>query len=79
MPSQDQGGTLLEQQEQDQEEILVISPEDMQGGTLLEQESGQDLDDLFDRDWIIEFRRSTAPEIGLIWGGTIENMQREAG
>jgi hypothetical protein len=77
MPSQDQGGTLLEQQEQ--AEILLLSPEDMQGGTLLEQEGDQDIEHLFDRDWIIAFRQSTASEIGLIWGGTVQDMRREAG
>ena len=46
---------------------------------LLEQEVEQDDDYGFDRDWIIEFRQSMGPEIGLIWGGSIENKRREAG
>jgi len=46
---------------------------------LLEQIEEQDIDDLFDRDWIIEFRQSMPPMIGLIWGGSIENKRREAG
>ena len=49
------------------------------GGALLEQNEYQDVEDLFDRDWIIEFRRSMPPMIGLIWGGSIKNMRREAG
>ena len=28
------------------------------------------IEDRFDRDWIIEFRRSMPPMIGLIWGGS---------
>ncbi len=46
---------------------------------LLEQEEDQEIEDLFDRDWIIEFRQSMPPVIGLIWGGSIQNMRREAG
>jgi len=46
---------------------------------LLEQEEDQEIEDLFDRDWIIEFRQSMPPMIGLIWGGCIENKRREAG
>ena len=49
------------------------------GGASLEQDEYQELADLFDRDWIIEFRQSMPPMIGLIWGGSIENKQREAG
>ena len=46
---------------------------------LLEQEDEQDDDNWFDRDWIIEFRQSMPPMIGLIWGGSIQNKRREAG
>lgn len=49
------------------------------GGALLEQEEYQEAEDLFDRDWIIEFRQSMPPMIGLIWGGSIENQLRETG
>jgi hypothetical protein len=43
--------------------------------TLLEQDD----DDPFDQGWIIEFRQSIPPMIGLIWAGSIENKRREAG
>jgi hypothetical protein len=79
LPYQDQGGTLLEQQDKNQEETLILLPEDRQGGTLLEQEEQQDEDYGFDDNWIIEFRQPMLPVIGLIWGGTIENIRREAG
>jgi hypothetical protein len=46
---------------------------------LLEQEDESDVDDLFDKNWIIEFRRSLPPLIGLIWAGSVENTLREAG
>ena len=46
---------------------------------LLEQEEEPDGDDLFDKNWIIEFRRSMPPVIGLIWAGSVENTLREAG
>ena len=49
------------------------------GGALLEQDRYQDLQDLFDRDWLIEFIRSEPPIVGLIWAGSIENKQRETG
>ena len=49
------------------------------GGALLEQDEYQELADLFDRDWIIEFRQSLPPMVGLIWAGSIENKQRETG
>jgi hypothetical protein len=45
---------------------------------LLEQGIETDLDDLFDRDWIVEFRRSFPPVIGLTSGGSVENLRREA-
>ena len=53
----------------------------LQGGerALLEQDNEEDDDYGFDRDWIIEFRQSMPPMIGLIWGGSIENKQRETG
>ena len=46
---------------------------------LLEQDEYQAVEDLFDRDWIIEFRQSMPPVIGLIWAGSLENRLREAG
>jgi hypothetical protein len=49
------------------------------GGALLEQDEYQEVEDLFDKDWIIEFRLSEPPMIGLIWGGSIQNLRREAG
>ncbi len=79
-PCHRQGGSLLQQQQQeDQAEILLVSPVNMQGGALLEQELEQDDDYGFDRDWIIEFRQSMPPEIGLIWGGSIQQVRRETG
>jgi hypothetical protein len=103
LPSQDQGGALLEQDHEVQSDHRIVSPQDMQGGALLEQEKLSreailpfhclqdrtgaspdqeelDRDDLgFDHNWIIEFRRVNQPTIGLIWGGTIEEIRREAG
>jgi hypothetical protein len=70
-----QGGALLEQET---EEVLETSPHDNQGPPPLEQVEEQDDDDLFDKDWILDFRRSMPPVIGLIWGGSIHNMPREA-
>lgn len=49
------------------------------GGALLEQDEYQELEDLFDRDWLIEFVRSEPPMIGLIWAGSIKDKQRETG
>ncbi len=49
------------------------------GGALLEQNEYQEVEDLFDTDWIIEFRQSEPPMIGLIWGGSIQNIRRDAG
>jgi hypothetical protein len=37
------------------------------------------VEDVFDKNWIIEFRRSMPPSVGLIWSGSIESMLREAG
>ena len=45
---------------------------------LLEQEDEQDIDNPLEPDWIIEFRQSMPPFIGLFWGGSIENRRREA-
>jgi hypothetical protein len=55
------------------------SPVEEGGGALLEQDEYQEVECLFDRDWIIEFRRSQPPLVGLIWGGSIQNLRREAG
>jgi hypothetical protein len=46
---------------------------------LLEQDDYQELADLFDREWIVEFRRIQPPPIGLIWAGSLEDRLREAG
>jgi hypothetical protein len=54
-------------------------PSQQGGGVLLEQDEYQELEDLFDKDWIIKFRQSEPPMVGLIWGGSIQNIQREAG
>jgi hypothetical protein len=60
---------------------IVLDSSLLEGGerALLEQEDDEDLANLFDRDWIIEFRQSMPPMIGLIWAGSIENKQRETG
>jgi hypothetical protein len=70
-----QGGTLLEQETED---ILETKPHDKQGPPSLEQVEEQDNHDLFDKDWILEFRRSMPPVIGLVWGGSVRNTPREA-
>jgi hypothetical protein len=49
------------------------------GGALLEQDEYQEVEALFDKDWIIEFQRSEPPMIGLIWAGSIQSIRREAG
>jgi hypothetical protein len=59
--------------------VVVSSPVEEGGGALLEQDEYQEVEALFDRDWIIEFRRSEPPLVGLIWGGSIQNLRREAG
>jgi hypothetical protein len=76
--SEHQGGSLLEQ-EQEPDPDLKSSSLDHQGGSLLEQQDEEDLEDLFDKNWIIEFRRSEPPLVGLIWGGSVQNIRREAG
>ena len=71
---------LLEQETEDnQDQVQDSSHLDGRERAFLKQEVEQDDDYGFDRDWIIEFRRSMAPQIGLIWGGSIENKRREAG
>jgi hypothetical protein len=55
------------------------SPVEEGGGALLEQDEYQEVEALFDRDWIIEFQRSEPPMIGLIWAGSIQSLRREAG
>jgi hypothetical protein len=72
---QDQGGTLLEQET---EEVLELVPHDNQGPPSLEQVEEQGYDDRFDKDWIHQFRQSIPRVIGLVWGGSVRNMQREA-
>ena len=77
-PLQGRGSSQQELQS-NQDEVSASSLMERGGGALLEQNEYQDVEDLFDRDWIIEFRRSMPPMIGLIWGGSIKNMRREAG
>ena len=62
-----------------QDEDSASFPVEEGGGALLEQDEYQGVEDLFDKDWIIELRRSEPPMIGLIWGGSIQNLRREAG
>jgi hypothetical protein len=62
-----------------QSEASSTLPLQQGGGALLEQDGYQELEDVFDKEWIIEFSRSEPPLIGLIWGGSIQNIQREAG
>ena len=71
--------SLQQELQSNQDEVSASSLMERGGGALLEQNEYQDVEDLFDRDWIIEFRRSMPPMIGLIWGGSIKNMRREAG
>ncbi len=72
--------TSLQQELQgNQAEVTGSSPLQNEGGALLEQNEYQEVEELFDRDWIIEFRRSMPPMIGLIWGGSIQNIRRDAG
>jgi hypothetical protein len=65
--------------ESNHDEVVASLPVEEGGGALLEQEEYQELEALFDKDWIIEFQRSEPPLIGLIWGGSIQNLRREAG
>ncbi len=80
-PASSEGSPTSLQQElqSNQDEVSASSLMERGGGALLEQNEYQDVEDLFDRDWIIEFRQSMPPMIGLIWGGSIKNMRREAG
>ncbi len=72
--------TSLQQELQtNQTEVSDSSPLQRRGGALLEQELEQDEDYGFDTDWFIEFTRSMPPMIGLIWGGSILNIRRDAG
>jgi hypothetical protein len=78
--SEHQKFSIIEQViESNQSELHHSSLSGGGGGALLEQEDEEDLNNLFDRDWIIDFRQSMPPMIGLIWGGSIENKQRETG
>ncbi len=66
--------------EQDNQAVMVgTHPMTQRERASLEQEEEPDLGELFDGDWIIEFRRSTPPVIGLAWGGSVESILREAG
>jgi hypothetical protein len=71
------GRALLEQE--DRAEIIGSLPTEGGERALLEQGIEPDLDDLFDKDWIIEFRVPLPPVIGLTWAGPVENVRREAG
>ena len=71
--------SLQQELQSNQDEVSASSLMEGGGGALLEQNEYQDVENLFDRDWIIEFRRSMPPMIGLIWGGSIKNMRRDAG
>jgi hypothetical protein len=74
------GGPLLEQQVQgDVDQVEESLPPDARGGALLEQLEDPYGNDLFDTEWIIEFRRSGFPMTGLVWAGSIRNLWREAG
>ena len=80
LPLDSRERVLLEQEtEGNQDQVEDSLHLDTRERALLEQEVEQDDDYGFDRDWIIEFRQSMGPEIGLIWGGSIENKRREAG
>jgi hypothetical protein len=71
---------LLEQEESEDHAHLDDPPGS--GGrerALLEQDDYQELADLFDREWIVEYRRDQPPLIGLIWAGSLESRLREAG
>jgi hypothetical protein len=77
LPMEKEERVLPEQE--DRAEIIGSLPTEGGERALLEQEFEPDLDDLFDRDWIIEFRRPSPPVIGLTWAGSVENVRREAG
>ncbi len=82
--SEHQKSSILEQViESNQSNVLHSSLLQEGGGASLEQDIDQndeeDLYNLFDRDWIKEFRQSMPPMIGLIWGGSIETKQRQTG
>ena len=56
--------SLQQELQSNHDEVSSHSPLQRGGGALLEQDEYQDVEDLFDRDWIIEFRRSMPPMIG---------------
>jgi hypothetical protein len=74
-----QGDSLLVQDVQDS---LTQSTENVpshdRGGALLEQAEAPEDDNLFDKDWFIGFRQSIPRVLGLIWGGSVHNIRREA-
>ena len=80
-PANSETSPTSEEQEvqSNQSEATSTSPLQGGGGALLEQNEYQEVEDLFDKEWIIEFRRSEPPMIGLIWAGSLENKLREAG
>jgi hypothetical protein len=71
--------SLQKELQSNQAEVSASSLMKNGGGALLEQNEYQEAEDLFDKNWIIEFRRSMPPMIGLIWGGSIQNIRRDAG
>ena len=71
--------SLQQELQSNQTEFSTSSPLQRRGGALLEQDEYDEVQDLFDRDWFIEFRRSMAPLVGLLWGGCILNLRRDAG
>jgi hypothetical protein len=80
LPCHPRERALLEQEEQcDQDQVTGSSPSEGRERALLEQTREDEIEDLFDKDWIIEFQQAEGPIIGLIWAGSILNIRREAG
>jgi hypothetical protein len=57
---------------------VISMPGQTWGGSSLEQTEVQDDESPFDSNWIVEFRRSMACRIGLIWAGEVRDARRHA-
>jgi hypothetical protein len=80
LPCPPRGGAFLEQDEQcDQDQVTISSHSEGRERASLEQTDEYNIEDLFNRDWIIDFQQTEGPIVGLIWGGYLRDMRREAG
>jgi hypothetical protein len=64
--------------EQEADQTLNFLPDQPRGGSLLERSDEEEEKTPSEAPWIVEFRQSFSPRIGLIWAGTIEDVPRLA-